>query len=71
MFGLHRRYLFTAWRAGVWGRGAGDIQGAGATAGGGGASDPNTDVDSSSQTRFNLRLVKWHVALSTIQFHPS
>lgn len=45
------RYLFTPWRAGVWRRGAGDVQGAGATAGGGGTSNPNREEDSSSQTR--------------------
>ena len=34
-------YLLAPWRAGVGRRGAGDVQRAGATAGGGGASNPD------------------------------
>lgn len=34
-------YLLAPWRAGVRWRGAGDVQRAGATAGGGGPSDPD------------------------------
>lgn len=37
-------YLLAPWRAGVGWRGAGDVQGTGATAGGGGASDPDRDT---------------------------
>lgn len=37
-------YLLAPWRAGVrWG-GAGDVQGAGTAAGGGGASDPDGET---------------------------
>lgn len=86
MFGLAgecswvRGYLFTAWRAGVWGRGAGDVQGAGATAGRGRPSDPNEDTDSGSETaalpQFDLRQAQRlaqgpRFQQGPIQRHPS
>lgn len=37
-------YLLAPWRAGVGWGGAGDVQGAGTTAGGGGASDPDGET---------------------------
>lgn len=56
------RYLFTPWRAGVWRRGAGDVQGAGATAGGGGPSDPNRGEDTAVFSKAPVTFAKARLA---------
>lgn len=55
-------YLLAPWRAGVGWRGAGDVQGAGATAGGGGASNPDRETQTAA-------VILRHT--SNFQNHPS